>query len=330
MQNKSDQDNVILFPKWKTLLEEESLQALKEKRYEEALSKLNKLLSYQVNSYEIVIGKLISLMELGRYGEAQDICEELLQHRHKDESYYHYVHIYLTLLFQTSQYELLMEQVVYEYENNAIPSTVKEQFQQLYDMSEKMQNDLFIEKSTAYLDELISAFYENDHREQWRLIESLRKTKSSPTNTIIKFLVNENVHPVTKTAIFHWLQDHEITHEVDIHKLGLQLRVKPVDVTDIKSHQLFKQLVLMISGLEQKDPTLFHLLHQLLYRYTYVRYPIMPRMEDVKLIAEALKITGESYLNIHTNTGEKRSEDVNRYMEEIKLCETLYLGIIEE
>ncbi|UJL44989.1 tetratricopeptide repeat protein [Virgibacillus sp. NKC19-16] len=328
MLNESEQDNVILFPKWKSLLEEESLEALKEKRFEEALSKLNKLLSYQVNNHEIIIGKIICLMELGRYGEAQDICEELLQY--KEENYYHYVHIYLTLLFQTSQYELLMEQVAYECENEAIPLVMKEQFQQLYDMSEKMQNDLSIEKSNAYLDDLISAFYENDHREQWRLVENLRKAESSPTSTVIKLLVNENVHPVSKTAIFHWLKDHEVSYEVEIHKLGLQLRVNPTDVTEITSHPTFKQLVLLISGLEQKDPSLFHLLGQLLYRYTYVRYPIMPPIDDVKLIAEALKITGEAYLNIHTNTGEERNNDVDRYMEEIKLCESLYLSIIEE
>lgn len=328
MINESDQDNVILFPKWKTLLEEESLEALKEKRYEEALSKLNKLLSYKVNNHEIVIGKLICLMELGRYDEAQDLCEELL--KHKNENYYNYVHIYLTLLFQTNQYELLMEQVAYEYENEAIPTTIKEQFQQLYDMSEKMHNDLSIEKSTAYLDDLIHAFYENDHAEQWRLVENLRKTKTIPTNNIIKLLVNETVHPVTKTAIFHWLQDSKITYEVDIHKFGLQLRVTPADVMDIKSHRTFKQLVLLINGLEQNDPSLFHLLKQLLFRYAYVRYPIMPPIDDVKLIARALKHIGEEYLNIHTTTSEERNDHINRYMEEIKLCESLYLSVIEE
>src|SRR5690625_7874970 len=100
--------NVVLFPKWKTSLEESSLQAMKEKRYETALEKLDELLSYKVNHYEIIIGKIICLMELNRYNEAQNICEDMLQH--KNEDYYHYLHIYLTLLFQTKQYDLLMEQ----------------------------------------------------------------------------------------------------------------------------------------------------------------------------------------------------------------------------
>ena len=59
------QDNIILFPKWREMLEEESLQALKEKRYGTALKKLNKLIEHKVEDVEIFTGKLICLMELG-------------------------------------------------------------------------------------------------------------------------------------------------------------------------------------------------------------------------------------------------------------------------
>src|SRR5699024_7352147 len=100
-----DSGKVILFPKWKTQLEEESLTAIKEKEYREALQKLNKLIRYNVLNHETLIGKLICLIELGNYEEAQHMCEELISR--KSEYYYQYVHIYLTLLFQTSQYQLL-------------------------------------------------------------------------------------------------------------------------------------------------------------------------------------------------------------------------------
>ena len=51
----SRSENVILFPKLQKRLEEESLFALQEKRYEEALSKLNLLLSYHIDNHEILI-----------------------------------------------------------------------------------------------------------------------------------------------------------------------------------------------------------------------------------------------------------------------------------
>ncbi|QGS68969.1 tetratricopeptide repeat protein [Oceanobacillus sp. 143] len=132
---QTEPNNVILFPKWKKTLEEESLYALQEKRYEEALEKLNKLLSYQVDDYEILIAKLMCLMELSRYEEAQELCEELLQH--KDDNYYHYLHMYLTILFQTNQYELLMEHAAAELADKQLPEIFREQFTQLYDISKR-------------------------------------------------------------------------------------------------------------------------------------------------------------------------------------------------
>lgn len=328
MENESEFDNVILFPKWKKTLEEESLQALKEKKYETALLKLNKLLSYQVNSHEIIIAKLICLMELERHSEAQDICEVLLNV--KDENYYHYVHIYLTILFQTNQYELLMEQVEQDLRNEDLPAAIKEQFQQLYDMSDQMKNDVTIEKTTAYLDELNQAIDDNNHVEQWRIIQKLRKEKAQSSSDIIKYLMNEKVHPVTKTAMFQWLQDQGITYEVDIHKLDSQIRVVPANILDIASHSIVKQTLLQINELEQKDPSLFILLKQILYRYAYVRYPIMPPNDDVVHIAEALKHIGQEYLNIHIKMGERQSDTIIHYTEEIKACETLYMSMIEE
>lgn len=325
---ESQSNNVILFPKWKSVLEKESLQALKEKRYEEALTKLNKLLSYHVDSHEIVIGKLMCLMELGRLDEAQDICENLLAS--KSENYYHYVHIYLTILFQTNQFKLLMDQVEYEFEDNSIPAQVREQFQQLYDMSEKMNDNVIDEKSTAYVDDLFHAIESNNYIDQWRLVEALKRMKANPTNEIITLLVNEKVHPVIKTTILSWLRDKNISRNVDIHKLNTQIRVKPTAVAEINSQGTMKQIELLISVLEQKNPSLYAIIGQLLYRYAYVRYPIMLEDKDVMDIAEALKNIGEQYLNLHTKQTEEISENVQRHMEEIKMCESLYSSIIQE
>lgn len=321
-------ENIILFPKWQTTLEKEILLDLEQKKYTDALAKLNKLLNFKVNKHEIFIGKLICLMELGEYEEAEDFCDELLSVR--DENYYHYLHIYLTILFQTNQYDILMEQVDLECANNTIPNEVNDQFQQLYNMSKKMRNDIISEKSTVYLKKLTEAITEKDHAKQWQLIESLRRMKLEPTQEIIQLLVGETVHPVTKTAIFHWLQDNEIKQSVDIHKLQLQLNVRPTDIATIKSHMTIKQTMLLISDIEQKNPSLFRLLEQLLFRYVYVRYPIIYPNEDTKEIANALVNIGEEYLNIYTKSSKLSNDNIKYYTEEIKMCENLYLSIIEE
>ncbi|RYG74844.1 tetratricopeptide repeat protein [Lentibacillus lipolyticus] len=325
MDNQSEK--VILFPKWRTALEEESLAALKDQRFDEALLKLDELIAYGVLDHEIVIGKLICLMELNRYHDAQDLCEELLLH--PDEHYYHYVHIYLTILFQTSQYEQLMSQVEMDLASAAVPPEMKEQFRQLYDMSSNMQQEIRTEKSTEYINELLKAVKEGDHPRQYRSVEQIRRLKSSPTDDVLLLLKDDQVHPVTKTAIFMWLQETGVNEKVLIEKLGIQVETRPTDITELDSHPVLKQTRLIISELEQENPSLYRLMEQLMYHYFYVRYPAMPDRGNVESIARALTKIGEEYLDIELQKTVEENRQVVNYMKEIKTCGALFAAVLE-
>ena len=326
MESKSE--NVILFPGLKKVLEEDSLKALQEKRYVEALEKLNQLLSYHEYTYEIIIGKLICLMELGRHEEAQELCEDLIQH--KDENYYHYVHIYLTILFQTSQYSLLMEQVEYEFERNNVPEMLHEQFKQLYDMSEQMKLDFTIENSSIIIDELFAAVNQDNHVEQWNIVEQLRSMKAQPVSQVLSLLTNEHIHPIIKTALLVWMKDKNYSDVVEIHKFSANMSVKPSELPYLKESKYFKEILQVMQDVEQNNPTLFQLLEQLLYRYIYVIYPFMPPDEDLIEIGQAIKNIGSQYLHLHTYQSEETNTKVQHYMKEIRICDSLYLSIIAE
>ncbi|RLL47943.1 tetratricopeptide repeat protein [Oceanobacillus piezotolerans] len=323
----TEHDNLILFPKWKKKLEEESLQALKDKQYDKALVKLDKLIAYQVDDHEIVTGKLICLMELGRFNEAQSLCEELMQQ--KGNHYYHYVHIYLTILFQTNQYELLMEQIEYEFENDEIPKLQREQFKQLYDISEKMRIDIDYDKQDKFYRELFELIEAHRYQEQWRAVEDLRKVKAKPTAEISLLLCNDEVHPVTKTAIFQWLREENWNSEVQISKQGKEVTVFPDEVEDINDNQMMSETLNIIKRFEEKNPTFYQLLKELLYRYTYVIYPILPEKEEYIHIANALVSIGNDYLNLKIDSDSTEEALSDKYKQEIMLCESLYLSIIE-
>lgn len=321
-------ENVILFPKWRITLEDKSLQAMKQKKYNEALESLNQLLYYHVRNHEVIIGKLICLMELGRYREARDLCEEALEHR--DGNYYQYLHMYVTILFQMSEYELLMKQIDQELYNTEMPPMIHDQLQQLYDMSRQMQLDIYKERHAEYINDLNQAIQEENHFTQWRVIENFRKMKAEPFAQVIRMMADETIHPVTKTAIFEWLQEKEFNEYVTIHKLNQSLTVKPKQVTLLSADAAVKQVMLLISEIEQNNPSLFQMLRKLLFHYAYVRFPIIFPGSDASEIAMALKHIGSAYLNLHTNQMEPSDNITGEYIEEIKLCETLYLSIIEE
>src|SRR5699024_12856840 len=96
--------------------------------------------------------------------------------------------------------------------------------------------------------------------------------------------------------------------------------VNPIHIPDLQSDVTMKQTLLLISDLEQNNPSLFHLLKQLLYRYAYVRYPIMFPGEDIIPIAHALTYIGEYYLNINTDYN-AISDVYMHYLEELKFIE---------
>lgn len=328
MGKQDASENVILFPKWKDTLEEESLQALKEKRYEEALTKLNKLISYQADSHEIIVGKLMCLMELGYYQEAQEICEREMQK--KGENYYHYLHMYVTILFQTHQYDLLLEQTGYELASDNLPPELREQLEQLYQLSENMRNDIVEKENKAYLAEFQEAVKKMDHRKQWRIAENLRKRREIPPAEMADCLISRDIHPATKTAVFNWLKDSGSIAETAVHKIDLHVNIKPALAPDLWDNETIWKILAHIGTWEQENPTLFQLMEKLLYRYTYVIYPILPPAVDTEQIAEALEKVAAAYLDLHTPAAEETDLAINSYMEVIQLCDALYLGIIED
>lgn len=324
------ENNVILFPKWKRKLEKDSLEALKNKEFEIALDKLNKLLRYQVNDYEIITGKLICLMELNRYNEAQELCEEMI--RVESEHYYQFIHIYLTILFQTNQYDLLMEQVEIELEKKNLPEAYRNQFLQMYEMSEKMKVDVQAETSREYVAELYQAVKEENHVRQWQLIELLKSEKARPDQEIAELLKNRNVHPVVKTTIFCWMKEARIKKKIEVHKFNMKITAIPMEIPDIKKHETYQKIVFSISSVEDQNPALYNMIEQVLYRYAYVLYPFLPPQNDIHYIGDALKKIGTKYLNIHNSIGQHdpdREERINHYIETITMCESLYMSIIE-
>lgn len=319
-------ENVIIFPKWQRTLEEESVTAIKERRFEEGLEKLNELLNYQVQNHEIYTGKLICLMELERYEEAQDLCESLLAM--KDKHYYQYIHIYLTLLFQTNQYGLLMDIASQELESGKVPESLNEPFRQLYRMSEKMRFDSDDNHSQVYMDSLYDAVNKDNHVEQWRIVNKLSKLNIEPEEKVISLLANDHTHPVVKSSIYIWLKEKEITESVEVRKFGLHLTKVPADTPAVNKSSIAKQVYALIADVEQNNPSLYNLTELLLKRYLYVLYPAAPEETDAVYIAEALITIGNEYLNTIEESIEY-DEKVEKYIQEIKTCDMLYSSIID-
>ncbi|WP_152654776.1 tetratricopeptide repeat protein [Oceanobacillus sp. CFH 90083] len=322
-----DSTKIILFPNTKKQLEEEGLHALKEKRYKEALDKLNCLIAYHEGSHEIYIGKLMCLMELGNYKDAERLSEELLAK--KDAHYYHYFHIYLTILFQTSQYQHLMDLLEIEFEHNMIPDMLQEPFQQLYEMSGNMKIGIDEDNAIGFAKELKEAVRENDYLKQWNLIDNLRRIQADPNEENIRMLENPQVHPVIKTALLEWFKESGVERSVHIHKFETKMMMQPSELSRISKEKTYIAIMKELEKRAEANPTLLNMIGQLVYRYFYVTYPFTPKESDILIFAEAVYLLGNDYLQMDTRQ-EEMDNAAEAWTESIKICNSLYLSIIEE
>lgn len=320
-----EKDNIVLFPKWKQTLERESLQAMKNQKYEDALRKFDQLIEHAVDHQEIMIGKIICLMELGFYDQAEMLAKSLIER--EDNGYYHYMHIYLTILFQTNQYIELIDLVNEVLKANDIPEVIKEQFLQLNAISQEMNDDIQQKNSQKWTKAFRRAIIEHDYIKQWNLIEKMRNNRLQPNREMIDSLMDEEVHPIVKTAIILWCKEKDIDQCITVEKNKQLITINPTKVHKPEEGPIQKEIKLKFKYLEQEDPISHKMMTDLLKHYVYVRYPIQLETSQVELITEAIK----NILHYENTSNQTVDETLLKdYIEEMNVCSTLYLSIIDE
>lgn len=324
-----NEQKVVLFPKWKKDLESEAYQALREKRFHEALDGFDTLLSYEINTQEISVGKLTCLMELGMQEEAEDLCETLLAE--KDGNYFSYIHIYATLLFQASKYQEvseLLEDVIHE----KLPDPFKTQLETLYHLNERLREEQQEKQAMSTVKELEGAVEQEDTVLQWHLVNHLHQSDLlAYLNLFQQILLNKTVHPVIKTSILGLLQAESIDQDISIEKFSKVMVINSSTYPFIMDHPFRNDIRKSLEKLEQDNPSLFELADQLLYRYLYVRYPFIVDKSETEMMKKALLfLVNSSFIDESKVVETLQNETVKQYIDEILYCEKIYFSIMEE
>lgn len=324
-----DRHNVIMFPSWQENLEEKSVQLVNEKKFSEALKTIDKLISHNASTFNTNMLKLLCHVELDEYDEAMYFCESILTAEESvDYDYYAYLEFYLTILYQTNNFEELITVYEEEERERTIPEYFKKRFEELYKLSYQMNEQKKHSDSLQYLKELEKMINEKNVRGQWEFINGLRKIGLTPPNEVIQLLSLHSIHPVTKTTIFNWLKETNFSEIVEVEKFGETVNVIPNEVEKLGKHPIIKKTMFYLVDIEQDNPSLYEMIEDLLIRYTYVKYPIFYCEDDASSVAEALIYIGKKnlYLPVYS---EKISKKVNDYIKDINHCNELYLNVIE-
>ncbi|WP_156882574.1 hypothetical protein [Halalkalibacillus halophilus] len=325
-----ERQDVVMFPGWRKELEKKVFEAIKQKNYEQALLHIKKLESFNAASSDILTAKIIAQIELGHFEQAIGLCRRLMK---EEEHYFKYLHIYLSILFQTSQYTELIDLLDEIYETEKIPAEYQEQFMQLYDMSKDLRSTQSEQESENHMNHFFESLESGNFQEQWKLLSMHRKYPIEEyLEDLIPYLSDARLNPVIKTGILQWLMDEEVAHKVEIEKFGTSEHVKPIELKDVLESDFALKVMNALSDLENEDPTLYAFVKQILYRYLYIQYPLVPEDDQANVLAEAVQLLAKKYLQLDQDgeIDQIANEEQLAWMEEIEHLEKLYFSQIED
>jgi tetratricopeptide (TPR) repeat protein len=320
MSNENNDNNlkeatVIQFPKLKERLIEKGLEALKSKKYNDALSLLLQAQELAGEHDEIDLGIVLCLLELGELEEAKDRCKLML---HQDiGDYFNVLQVYLTILIQLRQYQEVKETIEAVLEEDQVPSKYAESFYQLLELSKKMilsgdelyELDEESEDRVEYtLSERIQEILldREDRNEQAAFVHSIKEYSVHKYLELLnQFLGNPTKDPMIKTLLLQIMMEQNVQDQMVVEKFGETIQVVPAAMGDILSDE-YSMLVLryLEDRLGNENPTLYEVTKELWMRVLFVLFPFIPDEENPSIWSAALHLYGYELHGIEIENSE--------------------------
>jgi len=312
-------DKIVLLPHTKRQLIETANEAFQSADYEHAVPVLEELVHYNVSSFEIHMNLVISLMKIKEWTKAIDYAEDFIPFYTKDKK---------------SQLNELMVMALFEQEDfpatlgridEALDEDIAPDVQQRLEMIRALCSEQNALRSKTLLNEMEILVKQEKHIELFHVIKEWKRLNIQPTDVFNDFLKNSHVHPVIKTLILEELRDNNILATVEVEKFGSIIEVVPNQTAKYNHQEFVIDLLVIVEEMEQQNPHIAQIMKELIYQYSYVMYPFVPRKQDVVLLQRAFLILSSAHFNEET---EKEVEaQVSIHIENIRMCHHLYRSI---
>ncbi|UOQ47265.1 hypothetical protein MUN88_14450 [Gracilibacillus caseinilyticus] len=324
-----EREKVIIFPKWKDNLEEKAKTAMQENQFNQAFEYFDQLTDNGVQTHEVMTGKLICMMELNMQADAEELCEELIAK--KDNYYASYVHIYATLLFQSSKYSEVMHIVEDALLHTDIPSHIINQLQHMYQLSKELQQHEDQNSYADVLERLNVAVFERNDRQQWYLVKRLLKLGVYHDKPLLRDMLAEpTIHPVVKTALLEYFEHVKLKEPIHIEKFQIKDIWQVEEANPVLPVTFTTGVLHYLDDLQHENPTEYQMIQFILERFMYVYTPFLPHVENYQLLADALcYYVNKSFQLVEPEDERQTSNLKKHYVNMIETSETLYGSLLD-
>ncbi|HHW37630.1 MAG TPA: tetratricopeptide repeat protein [Bacillales bacterium] len=317
-KKQSNNSKIIPFPNLEDRLLNNGMEALKEKKYKDALQFFYQFTAFNQSYPEVQIGIVVCLLELGLYEDAKEKCERLLQEDIGD--YFNVMQIYITILIQLSEYDQVVTLLEALFEEEKVPPEHAGELFHLLEFSRKGSDHLYgpssqIE-SSVNIQALGHILESGNISEQLQAIQNLRKetTLSEITELLKNLLGNRNTHPVVQSMVLQLMIEKEIHESVIVQKFDWTMKLDLDEVVEVYEQPFTIQVLNKLEDiLIHENPTLFEAVKELWERFLFVLFPFQPEPLDVMIWAGALHKFGYQLFGI--TVADEEIEDI--YQNEI-------------
>ncbi|WP_035322507.1 tetratricopeptide repeat protein [Peribacillus kribbensis] len=300
-KKKIDRDRkVIPFPGLSDRLIERGLDALREKKYKEAAALFSQAKEMDAENPELNIGLVVSLVELGNYLEAKELCRELLHKGIGD--YFQVVNIYLMILLNLNEHQEMIVTLKALLEEKQVPPDKEEHFYKMLEFCERSMEEIEysgkgLDEDELSLKEDMALLSDKSEEEQFLLISQLAHANIRPyLQQIRQFLKEETGHAFLKTLLINILKEQELQEEIEIVKFGRSSTVTPADLPDIQEADFLVQTAGELEArIAHEDPTLMEFARSLVERHNFLLYPLEPLERDFSVWAAAYHFVSREY-----------------------------------
>ncbi|WP_332689580.1 hypothetical protein [Halalkalibacter lacteus] len=305
--------NVILYPGLVKRLIEKGMDALKNKDGKEAYKFFLSAEEHEPDHPQVLFGKMLSLVELGRLEEAVRHTNDLLKEGIGD--YFENLQVHISLLVQLGKYQEVVDILDAVLTENQFPSQYAESLYQLLHFSRQMVGDQEWLGQTEMKEEqipieVIQMLHSGSLELQSKAIQHLREIEGDDAiNELIQYLDDKNHDYVLQSMALQALHDKGCNEKIHIVKQGRELTVIPNELTQVYEQQFHNEILAYLSNqLEHNDPLLFELAKQLSWTHLWSLYPFLPEPEDPKLWGQVFHYCAAERIGLEEEVGELEEE----------------------
>lgn len=315
----SKDKKVVLFPGAAEKLMEKSMQAIEAENFKKALTYLEQLLAHSKPNFQINIGKIICLTQLGEQTDAILFCEEVMEDR-TDEHFFDYLFYYVTLLFEANEYAKLVAYIDDIETSMDVSEENRAAYAEIYDMCIALNGRKAEELWKAFVDHLEL----KDYPKAWILFHDWATCHLLLPEDFTSLLDDDQVHPIIQTELLFYLKKHPSKKSITINKLNQTRTIEVSELSKVEDHPLYKEVIKKIEHLVHENPLQHEAMTYLLNNFIFVYYPLtFPEMDTDKIIAALY------YIHDHELLYQTPEEEItNPYVLKILQAMNMYVAIV--